>query len=132
LKEGQTISIKIGNQNTRHIDSSSKHSSIINTGCVDESIKTVPLLPPPPSAASIRKKNKPLHKIFKDLLRQTILAISVISLVLLIRLILKHFLDLFVITSDKCLSSYIYFIKISAVTLIEFRTSLQFVCFDPN
>ncbi|EXX79866.1 hypothetical protein RirG_001500 [Rhizophagus irregularis DAOM 197198w] len=49
LKEGQTIRLKIGNHNTRHIDSISS----INT---DESTKTVPLLPPPPSAASVRKK----------------------------------------------------------------------------
>ncbi|RIA87357.1 hypothetical protein C1645_777504 [Glomus cerebriforme] len=55
LKEGQTISIKIGNHNTRHIHSNYSNASI-NTGHVDENIKAIPLLPPPPSAASIRKK----------------------------------------------------------------------------
>ncbi|GBB83774.1 hypothetical protein RclHR1_10440007 [Rhizophagus clarus] len=59
LKEGQTIRLNIGNRNTRHVDSISKHSNI-NNGCVDESTKTVPLLPPPPSTASIRKRQSML------------------------------------------------------------------------
>ncbi|CAG8571513.1 738_t:CDS:2 [Funneliformis mosseae] len=50
LKEGQTINIKIGNHNTRNIHQS-KH-----TKNVDGNITAVPLLPPPPSAAFIRKK----------------------------------------------------------------------------
>ncbi|CAI2169909.1 14837_t:CDS:2 [Funneliformis geosporum] len=51
LKEGQTISIKIGNHKTRNIHHKSNHSK-----SVDENITAVPLLPPPPSAAFIRKK----------------------------------------------------------------------------